>query len=347
MKVLDINPISSPHWVQLINENNSDVFHTPDWLNVLAKTYEFNIRAKVLLNSADIPIAGLLYIEINDMLSPRIVSIPFSDYCDPIINNIDEWKKLSQKIIDKKKSISIRCLHNEIPHNDNRFKLVNKARWHGINLIPDIEELHKNMKSSSKRAIRKAQREGISIRISQSENDLRAFYEMHLNIRKKKYRLLTQSYSFFKNIWRNFIKTDQAVLMLAEHENQVIAGVLYLKWKNRLYYKFNASVTADLNLRPNDLIMWEGIKYAKENNFNYLDLGLSDWEQEGLIHYKRKYASEEKTISFLRYTPLDSSNEKDKQFRDILHQLTDLFTKDSVSNEVTEQAGDILYQYFV
>jgi len=347
MKIISIDPIRSPLWKQLIEKKNSDVFHSQQWLKVQEQTYDFNIRAKVLLDGADTPVAGFPYVAINDMLSPRIVSIPFSDYCDPIINNLDEWKALTQKIVDREKSISIRCLHNEIPLDDKRFKLVNKARWHGINLMPDIEELYKNIHSSSKRAVRKAQKEGISIRLSQSEDDLRTFYEMHLNIRKKKYRLLAQSYSFLKNIWCNFIKSDQGALMLAEYEGQIIAGVLYLKWKNRLYYKFNASAINNLNLRPNDLIMWEGIKYAKKQGLEFLDLGLSDWDQEGLLRYKRKYATEEKTISFLKYIPEIKQNERDAQIRSVIHKLTDVFTQDSVSNDVTEQAGNILYRFFV
>jgi len=53
----------------------------------------------------------------------------------------------------------------------------------------------------------KSQREGLVVRLAQSEEELRAFFEMHLKVRKYKYGLLAQPYRFFQNIWRHFIGT--------------------------------------------------------------------------------------------------------------------------------------------
>jgi CelD/BcsL family acetyltransferase involved in cellulose biosynthesis len=135
--------------------------------------------------------------------------------------------------------------------------------------------------------------------------------------------------------------------MLAEYENEFVGGVLFLEWKNKLYYKFNASNPEYLSLRPNDLVIWEGIKYAKLKGLELLDFGISDWDQEGLIRYKKKYATEEKTVSFLRSAPfgwheIAHANQIDK----LLPKLTNLFTDESVPDHITEEAGDLLYQYF-
>ncbi len=346
MKIIDLDPLSALQWTKLVDENNSDIFHSPQWLAVLAQTYDFDVRARVLVNGENKAIAGLPYVHIEDMLSLRTVILPFSDYCDPIVNSSDEWREICADMLSGNDPVTVRCLHNDIPLKDSRFKLVNRARWHGIDLKPDLDDIYKNVHSSSKRAIRKAQRVGITIRLADHEDDLRRFFEMHLTTRKLKYRLLAQSYSFLQNIWRNFIASQQGALMLAEYKGEIIAGCLYLEWKYRLYYKFNASALDHQLTRPNDLLMWEGIQYAKNRGLDYLDLGLSDWDQEGLIRYKRKYATEEKTISFLRHTPEGSVNEREAQIRSLLPRLTDLFTDESVPNEITEKAGEVLYRYF-
>lgn len=103
---------------------------------------------------------------------------------------------------------------------------------------------------------------------------------------------------------------------------------------------------APLSLRPNDLLIWEGIKYGKAQGYTDLDFGLSDWDQEGLVQYKRKYATEEKTISFLRYSPNGASTEQERQLRGLFSQLTDLFTDEAVPDDVTEKAGNVLYHLF-
>ncbi len=280
------------------------------------------------------------------MFSPRIASLPFSDFCDPIVQDMDQWTRLTDELISEKNPVTVRCLHTTAALEDSRFELIDRASWHGCDLTEDIETIFGKIHSSSRRNIRKADRAGVSVRITVQESDLRAFFEMHLKIRKNKYQLLAQPYCFLQNIWRNFVETGQGALMLAEHEGNIIGGTFYLKWKDRLYYKFNASSPDAQNMRPNDLLMWEGVKYAKEEGLTFLDLGLSDWGQDGLIRYKQKYATEEKTISFLRFTPEGAAGERDAQIRSLLPKLTDLFTDESVPNEITEKAGNLLYRFF-
>jgi lipid II:glycine glycyltransferase (peptidoglycan interpeptide bridge formation enzyme) len=175
---------------------------------------------------------------------------------------------------------------------------------------------------------------------------LRAFFELHLGVRKYKYRLLAQPYCFFENIWRQFIEEQRGSLMIAAYEGEIIGGVMFLEWKDGLYYKFNASAPASLSLRPNDLLIWEGIQYGKAKGCTYLDFGLSDWDQEGLLRYKRKFATVEKTISFLRYSPNGASAQQAQQGADFLPQLTQLFTDEAVPDQVTEKAGEVLYRFF-
>jgi lipid II:glycine glycyltransferase (peptidoglycan interpeptide bridge formation enzyme) len=112
---------------------------------------------------------------------------------------------------------------------------------------------------------------------------------------------LAQPYRCFENIWSYIIEQQAGVLLVAVYQGNIIRGVLFLEWKDGLYYNFNASAPTHLSLRPNDLLIWEGIQYGRVKGYTHLDFGLSDWDQEGLVRYKRKFASEEKTIFFLRY----------------------------------------------
>ncbi len=338
--------MESTLWFQLIDEHHSDVFHSPGWLDTLARTYGFIPRAIILIDGENKPLAGIPFIKIQDIFSSRIVTLPFSDFCDPIVQDMDQWTSLADKLISEKNLVTVRCLHTNVPLVDSRFELVNRANWHGCNLTEDIENIYKKIHSSRRRAIRKAKNVGVSVRIAAHESDLRSFFELHFRIRKYKYRLLAQSFCFLQNIWRNFIETGQGVLMLAEYDGKIIGGIFCLKWKDRLYYKFSASLPEAQNMRSNDLLIWEGMKYAKEMGLAFLDLGLSDWGQDGLVRYKKNYATDEKTISFLQFTPKCFRSERDAQIRSLLPKLTDLFTDKSIPDEITEKAGNLLYRFF-
>ena len=89
------------------------------------------------------------------------------------------------------------------------------------------------------------------------------------------------------------------------------------------------------------------MKYGREKGYEHLDFGLSDWDQEGLLRYKRKFATDEKTISFLRYTPDSPPSPEHRQMRELLPRLTALFVDQNVPDRITEEAGNILYRFFI
>jgi len=346
MEVVNINPTQDPIWHQLVTQQASTVFHSPEWMRVLQETYQFDIGAYLLLDDTGEPCAGLPFCAIDDMMDPRIASLPFSDFCDPLVANQDEWRCLVDRLLRRGQRISLRCLHNQVPLADPRFALTGRAKWHCVDLQRNEDDIWQGLHGSARRAIKKAQRSGVTVRVAQHEDDLRAFFELHLRVRKYKYRLLAQPYRFFENIWNGFIVPGKGALILSVFDDEVIGGVLFLEWQDTLYYKFNASNPDAIALRPNDLVVWAGIRYGQRRGFNFLDFGLSDWDQEGLLQYKRKFATKEKTISLLRYTPDGAPSAKEKQLRQLLPQLTDLFVDESVPDSITERAGDSLYQLF-
>src|SRR5262245_10417550 len=345
-RVVCVDPRTDPRWRQLVERAQTSVFHSPSWIRVLTETYGWEAHAYLVLDGGGEPRAGIPFCRIADVLGTRIVALPFSDYCDPLAEDTQSWHLLRELLTPEHCLITLRCLHNPLPLADQQFTLVKQAKWHGMDLRPDLDTLWRGMHDSLHRAIKKSQREGVVVCVAQSEEDLRAFYQMHLKVRKYKYGLLAQPFHFFQNIWRQLVETKQGFLLLAFHQSKIIAGDFFLVWKDTLYYKFNASLPEALSLRPNDLLTWEGIQLAKSRGLSYLDFGLSDWDQEGLARYKRKFGAEEKTISFLQHLPDGQPSRQEKEVRDLLARLTRRFTDESVPDSVTERAGDDLYRLF-
>jgi CelD/BcsL family acetyltransferase involved in cellulose biosynthesis len=344
-RLVEVDACTDPLWGRLVQRAPSDVFHAPAWLRGLAETYQFEVRALVVLDAAGEPRAGLPFCRVDDFLGRRIVSLPFSDYCDPVLGEADDCADLLDRLITEGSPIALRCLHTATPLADPRLALAKRAKWHGADLQPELEALWQSVHPASRRGIRKAEAAGVQVRPAESRADLRAFFDLHLRVRKYKYRLLAQPFRFFERIWDNFVQRGAGALLLARVGNEVIGGTLYLEWKDRLYYKFNASAAADLVYRPNDQLIWEGIKYGKARCLRSLDFGLSDWDQEGLTQFKRKFASEERTISFLKYAPA-AAERPAKQALASLGRLTELLTDPTVPDDITARAGDELYRYF-
>ena len=346
MNLICTAPLHDPRWQTLVNRLGNTVFHSQEWMRVLEKTYGFDVQGYLLLDEHDQPTAGVPFCRIKDLKPDRMVSLPFCDYLDPLIDSPASWQILVDQLLSKDCTYAIRPLHNDIALTDERLALVKRAKWHGRSLCDDEETIWQSLHGSARRAIRKAQNGPVEVQTAGSKADLRAFYELHLNIRKNKYRMVAQPYAFFENIWDQFIEEGQGKLLIARVQGEVVAGVLLLVWKDKLFYKFNASSPDHLDARPNDLLLWEAIRYGKACGLTYFDFGLSDWDQEGLIRYKRKFATDEGTISFLQYKPVATEPDQIDELTPLLHQLTGLFTDDATPISVCEAAGELLYRYF-
>ncbi len=339
-----VDPCSDPLWATLVDTTESDVFHSPAWMRVLRRTYGFTPQASIVLDRSGSPLAGMAFCEVDGVAGRRNVSLPFSDFCDPVIRDVEGWDPIVDSVSQRGLRIVVRTRMDSIIRVDPRFEEVKRFRWHGVDLSPGSEEIWTGMHESARRAVRKARNSGVEVHAASTPEELRAFYEMHLAVRKYKYRLLAQPYEFFETIWDEFHAKGDGSLLLASIDGQIIGGALFLTWKDRIYYKFNASTEGSLAVRPNDLVIWSAIEQAAASGLSRLDFGLSDWDQESLARYKRKFGAAERDLVTVR-SRSGRLETDDLRLGDSLARLTTLLTDDRVPDSVTEEAA-FLYRYF-
>jgi CelD/BcsL family acetyltransferase involved in cellulose biosynthesis len=347
MKVICVDPKTDSRWEALTRQFGASVFHSPQWMKVLAQTYGFEVGAYLALNNSDEVAGGVALCAIEDFLGERLVALPFSDHFDPLVNDRETWNALVHQIAAKNLPFSIRCLHNAIPLQDSRFVATKRAKWHGLKLAKDPQAIWDGFKDPLKRNIKKAAKAGVTVEISSDEAALKKFFQLHLRLRKNKYKLLAQPFKFFQNIWTLFLEAQKLFLFVARCQDEIVSCGFFLGWGSTFVYKFGASNPEFLNHRPNDLLFWEAIKFAVSQGYAELDFGLSDLDQEGLIRFKAGFGAQEKEIAHLTRTPAAMNNGHDLGARkSLLGNLTKLLTDSAVPDEITEKGGDLLYQYF-
>lgn len=346
MQVLEINPVADARWSQIVTRYEGSLFYAPPWLNVIACTYDWHPVARIVLDDDGLPLAGFAYFCIDDFRGERIISLPFSDFADPLVQEPAHWHALIDDLTARQQPIMLRCLHNPLPCTDDRFEAYRQAKWHRLDLRADLEAVWMQISSSARYDIRKAEKAGVTTEVTRDAAMMRHFFKLHLGVRKYKHQLLPQPYRFFETIHDNFFVQENGALIVALHEEQVVGCALFLEWGDTLFYKFSASDLSELSVRPTDSIIWGGIAYAKSRGLSYLDFGLSDWEHKGLQHFKRKYASDEGTISLLRFGTNGEPSPRVKQVNQLFGQLTELLTQGDVPDEVTARAGDHMYRFF-
>lgn len=346
MPVISLDPISDSRWLALQNAPGFGLFHSPPWMQALRDAYGFIPRAHVVVDAQGVPRGGISFCEIRDAFGGRLVSLPFSDVCDPLLLDPSAWPQLLEKLAEHRLPITFRCLDGSLPGSEPTIVVTKRARWHTLQLSDTADALRSRFGDTTRRAIAKAERAGVTVRPLEGDEGLAAFVGLHVRLRKHKYRMLAQPPAFFSAIADRFRTAGAFYPLGAYLGDQLLAATIYLKWGDTLYYKFNASDPDGLEWRPNNLLVWGGIQLAESLGCRVLDLGPSDDEQPGLIRFKREFGASEQELRFLKWTPPGCALETGDAFRKVFGEITQLLTAPHVPDEVTAAAGARLYRYF-
>ena len=88
------------------------LFSSPEWIEILCHTYSIDIQASLLQNQS--VCAALLFSHIRDVRGDRIVCLPFSDYCDPLVDDVSLWNDVVEPLVPLEVPVRLRCLRNRL-----------------------------------------------------------------------------------------------------------------------------------------------------------------------------------------------------------------------------------------
>lgn len=312
MNIKIINPIEYPDWDNiLLTHNDYSFFYSSSWTKVLCESYNYSPLYFTSISNgkltALIPVIG-----INSIITgKRGVSLPFSDYCQPIVPDKIHFRKIFEKITkfgNKSgwKYIEYRGGDNYLDNNTHSLFFFN----HNIDLGAGEKKIHSRFRSNTKRNIKKALKSGVEVNLHQSMESVKDF--CHLNfMTRKKHGLPPQPSFFFKKIYEHIISKGLGFVVLATYKNKKIAGAIYFHIGEKAIYKFGAYDKNYQELRPNNLVMWHAIQWYSQNNYKSFDFGITGSQNEGLRHFKLGWGVDEKIISYYRYNLLTKKFIKD------------------------------------
>lgn len=344
--VLGVDPLVDERWSALADAAGGGLFHSPPWLATLAEAYGFPIRALVAVDASGTPLAGIACCELDDLRGRRIVALPFTDAADPLGSSPRAIAALRARLEASGVPVQLRLLDASWGEPGAAWTVGKRARWHRLDVADDEEVVWSRMSPAMRRAVRKAERDGVTVRPLEGEAGLDGFVAMHRALRRRKYRLLAQPPAFFEAMMRRFAAVGGWHALGAHVDGKLVAATVYLRWRKRLYYKFNASAHESLGARPNNLLLWSGIKLARALGCETLDLGPSDDDQPGLVRFKRDTGAAESELRFLNWTPPAGPDPRAADAGRLLGAVTELLTSPGVPDEVVRRAGMLLYRYF-
>ncbi len=277
---------------QVAAHRTATPFHSSGWISCLEAVYGFRARLYVL-NHAAAGTASLLPLMTvkRPLMPPRLVSLPFSDYGGPLARENGETSRLLSLVLGtlppRERRIEIR---GEVPAECGFSRHCDYKR-HVLDLrCGRAELLNKIDRHTVLYSIRKAERTGVSVTEENTMAGVSEFYRLNLMTRAK-HGVPSQPLAFFQHIFEQ-MPPGVVSILLARHHGLPIAAGFFLRFKQAVYYKYNASDPACLvSKTPNHLLTWSAIRKACEDGFQEFDFGRSSLENTGLCRYKEMWGA--------------------------------------------------------
>lgn len=303
--VHEIDPLRDSRWPAFVNKHTrSSVFHTVGWLEALQRTYGCEPRVLARLDTTNNVVDALVYCRMNSWLTGRrFVSLPFSDHCEPLVEDQEALASLVVSLQREVDSASYRYLElrpiSPMPAQacglgeSQRFCLHRLDLSSGLNKV--FERFHRDC---VQRKIRRAEREKLSIAEGRTPHILAQFYRLVVQTRRRQ-GLPPQPFAWFKNLV-GCLGTDINI-RIASKNDEPIAGIVTIQHKRSLIYKYGASDERFHNLGGMAYLFWIAIQDAINGGLSELDMGRSDLDNPGLIAFKERWGASCATLSYWRY----------------------------------------------
>jgi lipid II:glycine glycyltransferase (peptidoglycan interpeptide bridge formation enzyme) len=162
------------------------------------------------------------------------------------------------------------------------------------------EKIFSNLRDSTRRNVKKAEKEKVEVQIEKSGDALGEFCRLN-RLTRREHGLPPQPYHFFEKVHRHIISQEGGFIALAYFQGKAIAGNVFFHFGDQAIYKYGASDKAYQHLRANNLIMWEAVKWFAGKGFKSLCFGRTELENEGLRQFKTGWGAEETQVRYFKY----------------------------------------------
>jgi len=154
-------------------------------------------------------------------------------------------------------------IHDLHTMNFRRVQSIQPGRTIVLDLAPDEDTLLANMKEKWRYNIRLAGRKGVQIRVAETVEDVEKWYGL-LQTTSIRDQFGIHTLEFYMRAWQIFTLREQARLLLAHHNGQLLAGIFVGLMSKQAVYLYGASSNEQRQLMPNYLLQWEAIRWAKQ-----------------------------------------------------------------------------------
>jgi hypothetical protein len=283
----------------------------------------------------------LPFMEVRSALTGRRgVSLPFTDSCEPFLAAGKWLEQIPIAVAAYGEKAGWKYLEMRDWPEVAGQTASTRYFGHSLSLTRPEETTFSQFSESTRRNIKKALKAGVATTVSTSRDSMEQFCRMNL-LTRKKHGLPPQPDRFFRKVSEHVIGKGLGLIVLASYRGTTVAGSIFFHFGSKAVYKYGASDYAYQELRANNLVMWEGIRWYQKNGYHTISFGRTESQKEGLRQFKLGWGTEERTIPYYRYDLQADAFVKGEQKISGIHNK--VFSR--MPGPLLRLAGNLLYRH--
>jgi hypothetical protein len=302
MNIEILDPTQIPDWdARIASLRGATFFHTRAWAEVLSQSYGYAPRYFVLSDSGKLK-ALYPMMEVSSFLTGRRgVSLPFTDYCEPLVPHNEVFQVFCDAIKQEGKRRGWRYVEFRSGSELLQDKPPSAFFYrHVLDLSGGADQAFLGFRDSTRRNIRKAGKGPLEVRVENTLDAMKDFYRLNC-LTRREHGLPPQPWHFFETVYSRVIARQSGHVVVAYNGREAVAANVYFHFGDRAVYKYGASDKAHQNLRASNLVMWEAIRLYAARSVKSLCFGRTEPGNEGLRQFKAGWGADESIINYYRY----------------------------------------------
>jgi predicted N-acyltransferase len=299
VKISVVENVDSVKWNELLESClDATIFQTQEILDVYRKSFS-NYKIKYIIAAeGDKIVCGMPILKIKRRVFCGYSSV---DWGTPVL--LDNNEDVLEGVLEKFSSLyndpgisylSVNDYSGKCSYLKNLGFNCRPCLYQVVELNPSFESMFVRGRDGSAAKVNKSRRKnaqsaikrGVVVEEVNTAEQVKEYYDMARYTYASRGGALPYSLQFYKNILEIMFPKGLIKWHMARKDGTPIAATLHFVYKSMIFDLLDASYNKYQNLRANDLLVYNMIKWACENNFKYYNFGSSSGA-EGLIEFKR------------------------------------------------------------
>lgn len=301
-------------WLERSEDAAWDVFVSAHPLGTLCQTTQWrdtiessfpHIRGRVLVirdHSGGIRSGTMTYTVRSWLLGNRLVSVPFGSRVDPLITESGELKAMIEFLDNFRAESAAHTLQirlSKVPPPDDAGNIsINRClKRHYIPLSPGNGDLWAALDAQVRRRIRKAEREGVTIRRGRAKEDWDTLFNIH-GCTRQRIHVPMLPRRFFAAL-AHHLDPEQWELFIAERNGEALGVDLVLIFNGVQQGEWAGDTPEGRRRSANQKMHWALIEDAAARGCHTFCFGRTDNNNTGLLEYKRRWGCIEEDMAIV------------------------------------------------